>query len=470
MEESDVEIHNLSLLEVSERIRRRQVSSAAVTESLLARIVQYDGQLHATRLVMADTAMQQARQADAEIAAGQWRGPLHGVPIGIKDLLWTKGLPTTAGMEILKDFRPEEDATVVERLKQAGAVLIAKLHMTEGAYFHHHPAFPRPVNPWSAEHWTGVSSSGSGVAVAAGLCFAAIGSDTGGSIRMPCSANNLTGIKPTWGRVSRHGLVHLCQSLDHLGPMARSAADAAALLQAIAGADPRDPTALTDPAPDYLAQMEEGVAGMRLGIDWDFAAGGMPADILIALENALDVLGKLGMHIREVKFPWSDADMRADRAMLSAEIALAHADFYPAQADRYTPFLRAELDRGLNVRGVDVAASVATRAGHRGRLRAMFAEVDLLLVPALGRILPTWETMEAIGRGEQAFDPQLTRFTSPFNITGAPTITLPGGFTADNLPIGIQLAGPWLAEPALIRAGVAFQKETDFHLRQPQLD
>jgi amidase len=230
--------HYDSLLSVSDRIRSGALRAADVTAELLARFARYDGRLHSALMVLADDAMAQARQADAEIAAGRWRGPLHGVPIGVKDLLWTKGLPTTGGMDVLRDFRPEEDATVVARLKQAGAVIIAKLHMTEGATFNHHPSFPRPVNPWSGAHWSGVSSSGSGVAPAAGLCFGAIGSDTGGSIRMPSAANNLTGIKPTWGRVSRHGLIHLAESLDHLGPMARSAVDAAAILQAIAGWDP----------------------------------------------------------------------------------------------------------------------------------------------------------------------------------------------------------------------------------------
>ncbi|HEX8058904.1 MAG TPA: amidase, partial [Novosphingobium sp.] len=280
-------IHYDELLPVSERIRGGDLTSVEVTTALLDRIERYDGLLHSALIVLTDQAMEQARRADAEIAAGRWRGPLHGIPIGVKDLLWTKGLPTTGGMELLRDFRPEEDATVVARLKAAGAVIIAKLHMTEGATFNHHPVFERPVNPWSADHWTGVSSSGSGVAPAAGFCFGAIGSDTGGSIRMPSAANNLTGIKPTWGRVSRHGLIHLAESLDHLGPMARSAADAAAILQAIAGWDVKDMTSLSDPVPDYLAQMDDGIAGLTLGIDWDFAARDMAPEIVASLETTL---------------------------------------------------------------------------------------------------------------------------------------------------------------------------------------
>ena len=463
-------VHYTSMLDVAERIRRREISSTDVTAQLLERIAQCDGRLHATLLVMAETAMQQARQADAEIEAGQWRGPLHGVPIGVKDLLWTKGQPTTGGMEIFRNFLPEEDATVVERLKQAGAVLIAKLHMTEGAAIQHHPCFPRPVNPWSEAHWTGVSSSGSGVAVAAGLCFAAIGSDTGGSIRMPCSANNLTGIKPTWGRVSRHGLIHLAESLDHLGPMARSAGDAAALLQAIAGADPRDPTCLTDPVPDYLAQMDEGVAGLTLGIDWKFATEDVPEEVVAALESALAQFERLGMKVREVEFPWTEEAAQANLAIFAAGVALAHTENFPAQADRYGPWLRGFLEHAGQIKGVDVAAGYVARDRFKGRLRDMFDNIDLLLIPSLGRVLPTWQTCEAIENGEVPYDSTLFRFTSPFDISGTPTISLPGGFTADGLPIGIQLAGPRLSEPALIRAGIAFQKETNFHTRHPPLD
>lgn len=463
-------VHYDSLLDVAERIRRRELTSVNVTTELLDRIARYDGRLHSALMVLADDALAQARQADAEIAAGNWRGPLHGVPLGVKDLLWTKGLPTTAGMDVLRDFRPEEDATVVARLKQAGAVIIAKLHMTEGATFNHHPSFPRPVNPWSADHWTGVSSSGSGVAPAAGFCFGAIGSDTGGSIRMPSAANNLTGIKPTWGRVSRHGLIHLAESLDHLGPMARSAADAAAILQAIAGWDPKDTTSLHDPVPDYLAQMDGGVAGLTLGIDWQFAAGGMADEIVASLENARAVLERLGMKVREVEFPWNDEEMADSRTLFGAEIALAHEAWFPAQADRYGPWLRGTLQEVGQVRGVDVARGHMLRERYRGRLRALFGEIDLLLVPALGRPLPTWDAMEPMAQGREPMDLDLMRFTSPFNLSGSPTITLPAGFGPTGLPMGIQLASEWLAEPLLVRAGVAFQKETDFHERHPDLD
>lgn len=459
-----MELHYLGLLEVSERIRRRELTAESVTVALLDRIARLDARLHSTLLVMADNALEQARQADAEIAAGRWRGPLHGVPIGIKDTVWTKGVPTTAGMEIWRDFRPQEDATIVQRLKQAGAVLIAKLATTEAATWEHHPAFPRPVNPWSPDHWTGVSSSGSGVALAAGFCFAATASDLAGSIRMPSSANNCTGIKPTWGRVSRHGVMYGGGSYDHTGPMARSAADVAALLCAMAGADPNDPASLVDPAPDYLESMDQGVRGMTLGVDWKFAAGGMAPEIVAALEHAVAVFERIGMQVREVTVP--EMSWAAGLPMI-AQIALAHAETYPARAEQYGPALKGLIEKGARFRGADVAAGLIARDHFRGEMARMFIETDLVLVPGLGRVLPTWDALALAGQDGDGFDPLLTRFTLPFNAAGVPTISLPGGFTHDGLPIGIQLAGPWLAEPELIRAGVAFQKETNFHLRRP---
>lgn len=463
------ELHYLGLLEVSERIRRGELTSEAVTGAAFERIERFEGRFNSILLLLADSALAAARRADAEIAAGFWRGPLHGVPIGIKDLLWMKGGPTTGGMEILKDFKPSVDATVVRRLKGAGAVIIAKLHTTEGATLEHHPSLRRPVNPWSAPHWTGVSSSGSGVAPAVGFCYGAIGTDTAGSIRFPSSANNLTGIKPTWGRVSRHGLIPLAESFDHVGPMARSAADAAAILHAIAGPDPDDPTARPEPVPDYLAEQGRSVSDLVIGVDWDFATGGMPPEIDAAVRDAANVFADLGAQVRPIRFPMSDAaEATAIGMQVQAEVNAAHAKHFPEEADRYGPWLRNMLE---NAR-IDAAAVVrGSQARDRfiGRLRAAFREVDLILTPGLGAILPTWEEMEAHSDDIAALGPTLMRFASPYNAAGVPTISLPGGFTPDGLPIGIQLAGWRLAEPLLIRAGCAFQRATDFHVRRPPL-
>jgi amidase len=464
-------LHYLGLLEVADLIRRRTVTSEEVTRQLLARIERNEGRLNSIALLLAESALEEARRADAEIAAGFHRSRLHGVPIGVKDLLWSEGLPTAAGTKVLADFRPPADATVVKRLKQAGAVIIAKLQMTEGATVHHHPDVARPENPWAADRWTGVSSSGSGVATAAGFCFGSIGSDTGGSIRMPSSANNLTGIKPTWGRVSRHGLVHLSESLDHLGPMARSTEDAAAILQVIAGADSLDPTALTDPTPDYLACRERGVGDLVLGIDWDFAVGGMPDEIVQCLHDALAVFQELGVRVRTITLPWTEAEFAETLPIFDAEVLAAHAGHFPGKAEDYGPWLRTMLhDASANVDRATLARAYMARDRYKGRMRALFRDVDLILTPALGQLLPTWREIESRSYAEGPFNPDLVRFTLPFNVAGTPALSFPGGFAAPGLPIGLQLVAPWLGEGTLISAGAAFQQATAFHTRHPVLD
>jgi amidase len=460
----------LSLLEVSERIRRRELTSETVTSALLERIERFDGGLHSFQMVLADPAMKQARTADREIASGQWRGPLHGVPIAIKDLLSTKGLATTAGMEILDDFVPTEDATAVARLKRAGAVLIGKLHMTEGATLDHHPNRPRPVNPWSAAHWTGASSSGSGIAPAAGFCYGALGTDSAGSIRMPAAANNLTGVKPTWGRVSRHGLLPICESFDHIGPMARSAGDTAAILAAIAGADPADPTALTEPVPDYLASLGQGVGDLVIGIDWRYATEGMATEIVAAVRNAAEVFAFLGARVREIDFPSTEVVNTEIAPILTAEALVAHAAHFPAKADRYGRRMREMLEAAGRFDPQMVARGYQARDRFSGALRTTFLDVDLILVPGLGCILPTWDELGAMASDLGSLGRTVMRYTTPFNVAGVPTISLPGGFTQAGLPVGIQLVGWRLAEPMLLRAGHAFQQVSDFHTLRAPLD
>ena len=284
------ELHYKELLEVGQQIQSGHLSSVEVTQAQLDRIDQVDAQLGSYVTVMAQQALANARQAQEEIEQGQGRGPLHGVPIAVKDLCWTEGVTTAAGMTLYQDFVPAHDGTVVRKLREAGAVILGKLKLTESAYADHHPSVSAPLNPWNAAHWSGASSSGSGVATAAGLCYGAIGTDTGGSIRFPSAANGLTGIKPTWGRVSRYGAFELAATLDHIGPMARSAADAAALLGAIAGADPRDPTASSRPVPNYLHHMTQGIRGLLIGVDSRWSYEGVDTPTAQALAAAMDVV------------------------------------------------------------------------------------------------------------------------------------------------------------------------------------
>jgi len=282
------DLHYLSLDEVARRLKARKISSVETTQAILDRIARLDTRLKSYATLTAERALADAAARDAELAAGKVRGPLHGVPVAVKDLCNTAGIPTAAGMAIHRANVPAKDATVVARLKSAGAVILGKLQMTEGAFGAHHPTIPAPLNPWNAAYWTGSSSSGSGAATASGLCFASLGSDTGGSIRFPSTMNGLSGLKPTWGRVSRAGVFALAESLDHIGPMTRSALDCAIVLGVIAGADADDPTSVPGPVPDYAAAATSGIKGKRIGVP-----KGLPdvdEDSRRALEGAIDAL------------------------------------------------------------------------------------------------------------------------------------------------------------------------------------
>ncbi|ESH85296.1 amidase [Cupriavidus sp. HPC(L)] len=462
--------HFLSITELAARIRRREISPTTVVRAQLDRIAALDGVLHSYALVMADMAMAQAEAAEAEIAAGRYRGPLHGVPIGVKDLCWTEGVPTAAGMAIHRDFRPDRDATVVQRLKQAGAVLLGKLQLTEGAYSDHHPSVTAPLNPWHADYWPGISSSGAGVATAAGLCHGAIASDTGGSIRWPAAANGVTGLKPTWGRVSRHGVFPLAPSLDHVGTMARSAADAGLLLQVIGGADTQDPTALREPVPDYLGAMATDLRGVRIGIDADWNGDGIDAEVQAVVCAAAEVLRALGATVVDVRVPEA---MRAGSALTddwaancAVEAAVAHAASYPARRDEYGPVLASVIEAGRALSGIDYQRILLRRADLRGRMVSLLQTIDLLLTPVHPYAPLSLAAVRTLGE-QPALIAGLQRYTCPFNLTGHPTITLPGGLSRLGLPIGFQLVAPHLGEAMLVRAGAAFQGATDWHRQHP---
>ena len=458
-------LHRLDILQLARLLASRDVSPIEVAEEQLERIARMDGVLCAYATVMADTAMAQARVAEAEIAAGRYRGPLHGVPIALKDLFWTKAAPTAAGMAIHRDFRASEDATVVRRLEAAGAVVLGKLQMTEGAYSDHHPSVSPPKNPWNADYWPGISSSGPGVAIAAGLCYGSPASDTGGSIRWPCAANGVTGLKPTWGRVSRHGVFPLAPSLDHVGAMARSAADVGALMNAMAGPDPLDPTALQDAPPDYLAGLAEGVKGIRIGVDsaWNSA---VDVSVRNVMAHAVAVLTSQGARIAEVMVP-DMASTAADwAANCAVEAAVAHAATFPSRRSEYGPILASVLEAGHALAGPDYQRILLRRMELRGRLDALFRGVDLLLVPVHPFAPLRLATIRALG-DQPGLVADLQRYTCPFDLSGHPALTLPGGFDADGLPLGFQLVARHLDEALLIRAGAAFQAVTEWHRREP---
>ena len=465
---ADDDIAFLDMTALAALLHGRKLSPVELTRVMLARIERVDLQLHAFARTTPELALRQAQEAETLLAQRRILSPLHGVPIALKDLCFTKGIPSAAGMPIHANFVPTFDGTVVARLRRAGAITLGKLQMTEGAFADHHPAVTVPVNPWHARHWSGASSSGSGVAVAAGLCFGAIGTDTGGSIRYPSAANGVTGLKPTWGRVSVNGAFELAASLDHIGTMCRSAADCGAMLGLIAGPDPRDPSALQDAVPDYLAGNVHELRGLRIGIDPDYNAEGVDAQMRATTAQAADVLRSLGAELRTVKFPDTAQSIADWPVACAVETAAAHQATFPAQRAAYGPGLAGFIDAGRAVTGAELQQVWRRRRAFNGRVAALFQTIDLLLIPAQPMASPTLAEMASLGTDPDSFA-RLVRFSAPFNMSGSPTITLPSGFTPGGMPLAVQLVAGHLNEALLVRAGRAFQGVSDWHRRRPGL-
>ncbi len=458
-----------SLTEAADLIRRREITALELVECQLARIASLDPVLHAYACVIADEAREQAVLADQRQAAGQFCGALHGVPIAVKDLCDSAGVITAAGMPLRAQNRPTKDATVLARLRAAGAILIGKLQMTEGAFSAHHPDITAPVNPWGRQLWPGVSSSGSGVATAAGLCFGSLGSDTLGSIRFPSAANGVTGLKPTWGRVSRAGVFPLAESLDHVGPMARTVADTAAMLQAIAGADPADPTASSEPVADYVATLGRGAKGLRIGIDHDAIAQIADTHAVGVCREAAQVLEQLGASVIDLSLP-PLLPAAADALQLCvAETAYTHRDTYPSRKKEYGPVLAGLIEAGLKVDVNTLLAIGYRRSAFTARINAILQDVDLVLMPALNVTAPT---LQDLARQVTDLDERHARlaFTAPFDMSGHPCLTLPGGVNAAGAPVAFQLVGGSFDEASVLAAGHAFQQATQWHLRRPPIE
>jgi amidase len=461
--------HYTSLSVMARLIEAGEVSPVELTRHLLDRIAVLDADLHSYVTVMDDQAMASARAAEAEIRAGRYRGPLHGIPIGVKDLCYTRGTPTMGGTRVLADFVPGFDATVVARLRAAGAVILGKLTLCEGAMGPYHPDLQVPVNPWDATRWSGVSSSGSGVATAAGLCFASIGTDTGGSIRYPSAANGCVGLKPTYGRVSRHGVLALAESLDHVGPMARTVEDTAIVFEGMAGFDPNDPTSLTEPVQPVRAGLSRGIAGLKVGFDRRYSSEGVELNLVRALDLVLAELTDLGAEVVEVAVP--DVGPVADAwwTLSTVEAAAFHADTYPSRADDYGPGFREVLRYGLGVSGVAYANAARMRAEFTGRLNRVLRDVDCLVCPSMSNAARP-KLADPFGFEDESDWARLVSndvHTKPFNFSGSPTLSVPCGFTADGLPFSVQFVGRSLSEATLCRAGHAYEQATRWHTRHP---
>jgi amidase len=470
-------LYYLSLRDVARRIQSRELSPVDLTNAILARIAAADSKLNSYVTVMREQALASAQQAYDEIRSGKYRGPLHGVPVAVKDLCYTNGVRTMAGTKVYENFVPEHDATVVSKLYDSGAILLGKLTLSEAAMAGYNPDFRVPVNPWREDVWTGTSSSGSGVATAAGLCYGAIGTDTGGSICFPAAANGIVGLKPTYGRVSRYGVFPLAESLDHVGAMARRVGDVAVMFEAIAGSDPNDSTALAEPVPSMLKDIDNGIRGLRIGFDQSYAKSGAITEHVAAVQSAVDTLRNLGAEIVDVQVPDTSEVQKTWFTMVTREAAVAHKANFPSHADQYGPYFREFLKAGMSVSDAEYDNALRFRKEFVPRFSGVVGSVDALLAPVFGSFPITKQAQYGSMADWQAslddylrqFNPAptWTIFTMPVNFAGIPSLTLPCGFTKDGLPLGMEFVGSRMSEALLCRIGQAYENATEWHRRHP---
>lgn len=461
------EICTGSMLDAAALIQSKKLSPVELTEAMLARIAELDPKLHSYLLVTGELALAQAKAAEADIQAGNYRGPMHGIPIGLKDLVYTKGITTTCASKIMRDFVPDYDAAIVEKMNAAGAVTLGKLNLTEFALYGYHPEFTPPNNPWKLDHWSGVSSSGSGAATSGGLCFASIGTDTGGSIRFPSSACGIVGIKGTFGKVSRYGIFPLSDTMDHPGPMARTVADAAAMLSVLEGRDERDPATRSDPKIDYLALLDGDVRGLRIGVEREYCASGAEPEQAAASFAALDHYRALGAEIVELNAPDLAEPAKSWVDTCAVDALMRHREFYPARADDYGPVYRALLEHGVQVTAEQYAEGMLARQAVMARLENIFSVCDVMLCPATPTPAPPQTETPPQGVMANEDVPGLVHFTGPFNYSGSPSITLPNGFNQAGLPLSMQLIGAHGDEATIIRAAYAYEQTTGWHKERP---
>jgi amidase len=453
-------MHYLTVAELSALIRTQEISPVEVLTWQLARIRELDDTLNAYALVAEETARADALIAEAEIRAGNYRGSLHGVPVAVKDVFFTKGLRTQGGLKVFSGHVPDRDAASVSRLRKAGAILVGKLNTTEGAMDGYHRDFAIPRNPWGIDRWPGVSSSGSGVAVAAGLCYASLGTDIGGSVRIPSAATGIVGLKPTRGLVSTEGVLPLAPSLDHVGPMARCVGDAAIVLQALTTMDTLPPA----------------LEGIRIGLDESLCDDGVDSCEAEAVRETVRVLQNQGARVVPASLPALDEVHGIWYTIAAVEAARAQCETYPSRRSEYGEGFRAFIDRGLITSQERYDEANKERARWTARTAECFREFHILACPALPGEAFRYHPEDAYcgpqfaDRSDGIPSPYLAamdRLMLPFNLSGYPALTLPCGMSAEGMPLSVQLVGRPFSEPLLIMCGTAFEQETTWHLRHP---
>ncbi len=455
---------------LSAAIARKEVSPRDVVEACLARIEQLDGVLRSYITVLSDEARKEARRAEQEIGQGNYRGPLHGIPLAVKDIFQTAGVRTTCGSRILSNWVPSTDATAIRRLRTAGAILIGKLNMHEFAFRVAHPDYPVPRNPWDLGRSCAGSSSGSAAAVAATLCLGSLGTDTGGSIRVPAAYCGIVGLKPTYGLVSRTGVVPLAWTLDHVGPMTKTVEDAAIMLEVIAGYDPADPASARRAAEPYRNGLSRSLRSVRVGIPRQLLEVSVAREVQAAVAAATDVLRDLGMTMEEIDLPCLDDALAVQRTIIFSEAAAYHQTYFPARADEYGPRMREQLALGMAIPAVQYVQAQRLRRLIIEEFRDVFRHVDLLATPTAA--------IEASPLGQQAIvidgktieEPRrLSRLTNPLNVTGLPAIAVPCGFSQQGLPLSLQLVGRPFADGLVLAAAHAYERSAQWYLRSPSL-
>jgi aspartyl-tRNA(Asn)/glutamyl-tRNA(Gln) amidotransferase subunit A len=460
------ELTTLSLTEASRLVEKREVSPVELTEACLARIDSVEPSINAFITVFGEQARGAAKAAEEEIASGNRRGPLHGVPVAVKDLFDVAGVKTTAGSKVLADDVAKADSAAVERLNAAGAVILGKLNLHEIAYGATgvNPHYGSACNPWDTGRVTGGSSSGSGASVAAGECFAALGTDTGGSIRIPASLCGITGLKPTFGRVSRRGVIPLSWSLDHAGPMARTAEDCAIVLQALAGHDPEDSSSADEPVADYDSQLASGIKGLRVGVPREFFFDSVDAEVEKPVREAISALGQAGAVISEVSLPLVTEAPAALAALMLPEALAFHQRWMAERPQDYGEDVRYRLELGATYTALQYVQAQRFRETIVAAWRTdVFDKVDVLAMPT------TLTAAVGLEDGDLAATFKLIRNTNPLNLLGIPAISVPCGFTDRGLAVGLQLAGKWWDEVTVLRAAHGYQQVTDWHTRRPPL-
>lgn len=459
-----------SITQLSERIKKREVSPVEITQAYLNRIQEVDSQLNSYITVTADRALQEAKEAETQISQDRPLGPLHGMPLAHKDIVATKGIKTTCGSKVLKDCVPDNDAAVIERLRAAGAVLLGKLNMNEFATIIPSPFFGRVNNPWRLEHSPGGSSSGSGAAVAAGLCAGSLGTDTGGSIRIPAALCGIVGLKATYGRVSLFGVTPLAWSLDHIGPITRTVKDAALMLQALAGYDARDWVSSETTVSDYTAKLTAEIKGLRLGVPAHFFPDYTDPEVKNAFTAAVQLLEGLGAYIEEVKLPALEGAWSIAQVIINGEANVWHEPYLQTQADDYGPDVRKFLERGKPTLATDYVKAQQAKARLRQAMMAVFARLDAMLTPgALVPAPPHDARSIMIGGREVRLLQALVSATSPFNLTGQPALTVPCGFSASGLPLALQIVGNPFDEATVLQIGHAYEVHTSWHEKRPPI-